>query len=828
MTAPVRAALYLRVSTGRQAENDLSIPDQRRQAKGYCTSRGWEIVADYVEPGVSATDDRRPEFQRMIDAATTKPPAFDTIIVHSFSRFFRDPFQLEFYVSRLANSGVRLVSITQELGDDPMSNMIRQIMALFDEYQSKENAKHTLRAMKENARQGFRNGSLPPIGYRIVEAAEQHGHHTKKTLEVDPIQAETVRMIFRLAREGDGTSGPMGVKKITKNLNAAGIRRTADGSVKRQAARFRVYAHFKDGSFAEITADDARFEWGVAVANLKAGWYDFNQAMDLPDGQSQPALRRNRDISIPGGRTSLDIVPIPLSIEGPDAQPVAFNDGTFWRKIVPLGELRTGAKGRLLFLGGHGVAAPFRKGLVPLTFANNVGWHDDISDGPVRAVVTFPGRPPIEAEPGYVAVTPPNYAPGVAGLVTMDDVVRETFQNQGWIAKPTATSFTNDIWPIFDRLTGLQWINHGLFLLHGHGSPIDARDLAVIDQMRDGAAANASWRQAVFALFRDPNAGGDLVEPKIPRVYGDGVDTLWDPPRKLAHTTGLLAVTPTQYDHLRRWAAGDFSGDWPGSIPISPDFSSLSPGDQVAHLERAALRDCFGGPFHPGIEITWVMRLPRLWLAAYRLKVLPGEGPARQDYGAELTPAICVGPGGPFDGIAAGALTRFMGVPWQTDGTSCNSSADYFPSTFLSMPTFWGARVPDQVLAAASYERAARLDPSKLPVQGQKHFMLRVDWLRDVRGPDYYARLQKMVTDWAGLGMVLPVQNPPAHLPADTRVEQGRDPDFAGSDLKIKLVTAVEELNEPASTRVKVFAALEAAVAESRVPPKRSFRQGEI
>src|SRR5262249_32315011 len=118
--------------------------DQRRQAKGYCASRGWEIVADYVEPGASATDDRRPEFQRMIDAATAKPPAFDVILVHSFSRFFRDQFQLEFYVRRLARNGVRLASITQELGDDPMSNMIRQIMALFDEYQSKENAKHTL------------------------------------------------------------------------------------------------------------------------------------------------------------------------------------------------------------------------------------------------------------------------------------------------------------------------------------------------------------------------------------------------------------------------------------------------------------------------------------------------------------------------------------------------------------------------------------------------------------------------------------------------------------------------------------------------------------
>ena len=109
-----------------------------------------------------------------------------------------------------------------------MSNMIRQIMALFDEYQSKENAKHTLRAMKENARQGFWNGALPPIGYRIVEAAEQRGHRIKKILEIDPIQAETVRLIFRLAREGDGISGPMGVKSIATHLNAAGIR-TRDG-----------------------------------------------------------------------------------------------------------------------------------------------------------------------------------------------------------------------------------------------------------------------------------------------------------------------------------------------------------------------------------------------------------------------------------------------------------------------------------------------------------------------------------------------------------------------------------------------------------------------
>src|SRR3546814_2239980 len=78
------------------------------------------------------------------------------------------------------------------MGDDPMHVMMRQIMALFDEYQSKETAKHVLRAMRENARQGFWNGSLPPIGYRVV-AAEQRGAKVKKRLEIDPFHAETVR-----------------------------------------------------------------------------------------------------------------------------------------------------------------------------------------------------------------------------------------------------------------------------------------------------------------------------------------------------------------------------------------------------------------------------------------------------------------------------------------------------------------------------------------------------------------------------------------------------------------------------------------------------------
>ncbi|MFY9294937.1 MAG: recombinase family protein [Methylorubrum rhodinum] len=223
---PQRVGCYLRVSTGRQAESDLSIPDQRKQVLAFCAAKGWPVVGEYVEPGASATDDNRPAFQKMIERASDDDHPFDVIVVHSYSRFFRDSFGLEMYVRRLAKVGVRLISITQELGDDPAQVMMRQVIALFDEYQSKENAKHVLRAMKENARQGFYNGAPLPLGYTIVEV-EKRGARIKKRLAVDPVEAETVELIFRLYRHGDGSSGPLGVKALTCHLNEGGYRTRA-------------------------------------------------------------------------------------------------------------------------------------------------------------------------------------------------------------------------------------------------------------------------------------------------------------------------------------------------------------------------------------------------------------------------------------------------------------------------------------------------------------------------------------------------------------------------------------------------------------------------
>lgn len=148
----------------------------------------------------------------MLEQARESERRFDVILVHSFSRFYRNGAEMELTIRSLGKVGVEVVSVTQPTGDDPAQEMMRQIIGIFDEYTSRENGKNVTRAMRESARQGFWNGATPPLGYRIIEA-ERLGAKIKKRLEVDPVEAETVRLIYRLYIEGDGQSGPLGVKE---------------------------------------------------------------------------------------------------------------------------------------------------------------------------------------------------------------------------------------------------------------------------------------------------------------------------------------------------------------------------------------------------------------------------------------------------------------------------------------------------------------------------------------------------------------------------------------------------------------------------------------
>ena len=217
-----RAMLYLRVSTGRQAANDVSLPSQRDITTAHCTTNNWPVVGEYVE-AASATDDRRPAFQEMIERACEPDKPCDVIVVYSFNRFFRNGADMELTIRKLRKHGVEVVSVTQPTGDDHSRELMRQLIGVFDEHTSREISKNTTQAMRESAKQGFWNGATPPLGYKIVEA-ERRGQKIKKKLAIDDVEAETIRLIFRLYLEGDGTTGPLGVKETTKWLNSHGYR----------------------------------------------------------------------------------------------------------------------------------------------------------------------------------------------------------------------------------------------------------------------------------------------------------------------------------------------------------------------------------------------------------------------------------------------------------------------------------------------------------------------------------------------------------------------------------------------------------------------------
>ena len=119
---------------------------------------------------------------------------------------------------------VTMVRNTQQpTTDDPIGAVMSNFMSVMDEYQSHENAKHTLRAMQENARQGYWNGSQPPYGFRVIETdAVGNRGRKKRRLEVHPVEAEIVRQIYALYLQGhDGR--PLGMKGIAEHLNAQGV-----------------------------------------------------------------------------------------------------------------------------------------------------------------------------------------------------------------------------------------------------------------------------------------------------------------------------------------------------------------------------------------------------------------------------------------------------------------------------------------------------------------------------------------------------------------------------------------------------------------------------
>lgn len=78
-----RVALYARFSSDNQRTE--SIDAQIRAMRKYCQQNHWKIVSEYKDEAKSATTDKRPEFQKMIEDSGKN--LFDIVLVHKLDRF---------------------------------------------------------------------------------------------------------------------------------------------------------------------------------------------------------------------------------------------------------------------------------------------------------------------------------------------------------------------------------------------------------------------------------------------------------------------------------------------------------------------------------------------------------------------------------------------------------------------------------------------------------------------------------------------------------------------------------------------------------------------
>ena len=567
--------------------------------------------------------------------------------------------------------------------------------------------------------------------------ARSRSRATRSQLERDRIARIAIHPAIGIARVGNSPEGWfLGPEAPGPHPLPADGFKDAAGRIKRQAARFRLYGIDAEGQVVgEVTAADADIRWTVHLANSKAAWYTFDLALDIPEAKGLPpaplqaapdptrSLRRNASIT---DRARLRIDPGARSIAGRDANAdgqdaaARFDGGRFLDEEVPLGKLRTDEAGRLLVFGGEGRAGPAIPGALAMTFANNDLWYDDTGDGPVDATVRIDGRE-IPVTGAWVVVAPPNYAPGIQSVVTMYDVLFEVATYLEPELRPSRPSFTRMIYPLFARLVQNQWVNAGFLRDFGWGSPSDFLAPATLRLLASPDQAQQPLRRQIFERFRNPSYTS-MEYSGLPPYYGDGVDLPATNPRQ------WMAVLPIQYAWLLQWANGDFDADWPdGGLTFPENIDALPAAEQPAALDRAALDECLGGPFHPGCEMTWPMRQTLLYEAPFRLRRRVGAEP---DWGPEMTSVIALGDDGPLSTSGPGALTRWMAVPWQTDTSSCLSRYKRDIDGYL--PAFWPARVPNDVLGLESY--AAVMDDAISLEKRQRAFETRVKWLRDLPG----------------------------------------------------------------------------------------------
>lgn len=603
------------------------------------------------------------------------------------------------------------------------------------------------------------------------------------------------------------TTGGLPIKPGTESeFIDSGDLRDANGALKRQAARFRLFAYdidgpdsYPNGGGTEIVPGplpDGRvlqeIIWTVHLANKKAAAFCVvpSKGVDAFANGKLPQLRNPGNYGLTGEVDDkvrlhqLMIDPGPRAIASSSTQPVVFNatspasygDGDKiiqlldYPQVFPsttnsqlyepsgpldsLGELRVDKKGRLLVLPAKGrTAAQIDEYNVPIPLTgdlNNVGWFDDQADGPVSATLVFADGTTEEAFGAWVVCCDPSYAPQIRNVVSIWDDVYDTFVReldlQPDLYNCSTQEFDPGFKPAFDSMV-LPVFRASTLQKWTANLP----DIALkAHDAVDGITAGDDPDKTIMAglnFIRNPNIPGEtnVSVPLMPLSVGDA-------------GKAFLTVTKTQYFFLEQWSRKKFT---PGGI-------ALGPGEQ---LDYASLSNCLGGRYVPGIEMSYPVRQADIYITDWRDS---GSGPFRVkhqklDYEkAQKQEPFLTGGWIPLhnmnDGLQPGDLSKFMAVPWQTDYNSCSIHQTSINTdgvnTSTSTPTMlywsWPSQRPDAVYIADDVINGV-LPPQQWSIRGAGTYS---------DNPATAATFQdplQAVTQWDRIGVILQGTAIPGH-----------------------------------------------------------------
>ena len=348
---------------------------------------------------------------------------------------------------------------------------------------------------------------------------------------------------------------------------------------------------------------------------------------------------------------------------------------------------------RLIVLGGYGESASTENPPRPIDeYASNDTWFDDASDGTVKATVHLANGDLIEADGAWVFVGPPDFAPGVGNVVSLFDTLCDTSvrgglqptvaspmlqvlleQQRAWSATSSLAgykpSFTREIQPMLARAIGARDVHES-----GVANQKYHHTLEHWDTLASADESSREARETIFSKMRDPDAK-EVQWDKMPRGLGDDyAPPETDPADR--KPTSFLSLTHVQYATLREWSLGNFVADWTGVVPTIVPREPPTPDD----LDRAAVENSVGGPFYPGIEVSWLIRCKELFAEPLRIAT------TRVQLGAlELRP---------------GFFSQQMALPWQADFYDCHKERSDDPDGNEYEFMWWTAQRPDDVFVS--------------------------------------------------------------------------------------------------------------------------------